>query len=150
MSNESQQDMFGDAGFDQLLEHMPAINLTDEQQAIAAFKEHLWALVLIVENRLDKHFVDAKTRQISAEIIAEIAHYQGGRCRYLPSGEKLKQELRDIHIFDLWRNKNWTPKQIQRDFCPSLTDITIYDIIKRKRKEYVSTIQPSLFGKTKD
>ena len=105
MSNQEQFDF--DDDFDSLLEHLPDL-ADDKALAMARYKEHLWALVLICERRLKKaNIEDNKAYKLSCQLIAEIAHYQGGECRYLPRGERLQQELRDIQMFRLWHNHNW-------------------------------------------
>ena len=90
-----------DDDFDSLLAHLPDM-ANDKVLAMARYKEHLWALVLICERRLKKANIEGdKAYTLSCQLIAEIAHYQGGECRYLPRGERLKQELRDIQMFRL-------------------------------------------------
>jgi len=133
-----------DEDFDQLLEHLPQL-ANDQQQAMARYKEHLWALVLICERRLKRQgLTGAKAYEIACALIAEIAHYQGGECRYLPRGDKLKQELRDIHMFRLWHNHSWPVNKIHKEYCPELNQIQVYKILRTKREEYRNKIQPKL------
>jgi Mor family transcriptional regulator len=133
-----------DDDFDLLLEHLPEL-ASDQQKAMARYKEHLWALVLICERRLKSiGITDDKAYKTSCALIAEIAHYQGGECRYLPRGDKLKQELRDIHMFRLWHNDNWTVDKIHKEYCPQLNQIQVYKILRTKREEYRNKIQPKL------
>nr|WP_253819168.1 Mor transcription activator family protein [Alteromonas sp. 07-89-2] len=112
---------------------------------MARYKEHLWALVLICERRLKKaNIEDNKAYKLSCQLIAEIAHYQGGECRYLPRGERLQQELRDIQMFRLWHNHNWPVEKIRKEYCPELNQIRVYEILRTKREEYRNKIQPQL------
>ena len=143
--SEEQHNLFEDTDYNELLNHLPEVELTEELAAIAAFEEHLWALVLITEKRLKKHLSNEEARLTSAQMIADIAHYQGGRCRYLPRGDKLKKALRDIHIFDLWKNKLWPIDRIKSEFCPTLSDVAIYAIIRRKKAQHISRVQAELF-----
>lgn len=134
-----------DTDFDQLLENLPEA-IDDREKAEAKFKEHLWELVLITERRLIKSGITSKNAyKLSCEIVAEWANYEGGRCRYLPRGDKLKQELRNIHIFRLWHEKSWLPDRIHQEICPELNQMQVYKIIAEKRKERVNKHQPSLF-----
>ena len=142
MSNQEQFDF--DDDFDSLLEHLPDL-ADDKALAMARYKEHLWALVLICERRLKKaNIEDNKAYKLSCQLIAEIAHYQGGECRYLPRGERLQQELRDIQMFRLWHNHNWPVEKIRKEYCPELNQIRVYEILRTKREEYRNKIQPQL------
>tara|TARA_B100000965_G_scaffold406093_2_gene443127 strand:- start:3812 stop:4243 length:432 start_codon:yes stop_codon:yes gene_type:complete len=141
--NDQNQFNFDD-DFEQLLEHLPELT-SDRELAMARYKEHLWALVLLCERRLKEAGIAAdKSYQVSCALIAEIAHYQGGECRYLPRGDKLKQELRDIHMFRLWHNHSWPVERIHKEYCPNLNQIQVYKILRTKHREYRSKIQPTL------
>lgn len=133
-----------DEDFDQLLEQLPTAT-DDRALAMSKFKEHLWALVLICERRLNTlGIAGAQAYDMSCKLIAEIAHYQGGECRYLPRGDKLKQELRDIQMFRLWHDKSWPVDRIHKEYCPELNQIQVYKILRTKREEYRNKIQPKL------
>ena len=139
-----QHDFKFDEDFEQLLTHLPEAT-TDKELALAKYKEHLWALVLICENRLKATGIQGEQAySLSCTLIAEIAHYQGGECRYLPRGDKLRQELRDIHMFRLWHDKSWPVEKIRSEYCPELNQIQVYKILRTKRTEYRNKIQPSL------
>ncbi|WP_102798751.1 Mor transcription activator family protein [Bowmanella denitrificans] len=141
---EEQQLLFLDDGFDQLLDHLPAL-ASDQQRAMAAYKEHLWTLLLLIERRLAKNGIDSKQAyKLACETIAEIAHYQGGECRYLPRGDKLRQELRDMHMFRLWNQHNWPVARIHKEYCPELNQIQVYKILQHKREEYRAKVQGRL------
>lgn len=129
---------------DQLLANLP--ELTDDRtKAAASYKEHLWALVCIIERRLQQQGLEGKKAyDTSCAIIAEIATYQGGECRYLPRGDKLKQELRNIHMFKLWHLKSWTVEKVHHQYCPELNQIQVYQILRTKRQEHLERIQPKL------
>ena len=112
---------------------------------MAHYKEHLWALVKIIERRLNKQGIRGDDAyQLSCSLIAEIAHYEGGRCNYLPRGDKLKQELRNIHIFQLWHEQSWTPKKIHQQYCPELNEMQVYKVLDQQRKAHLKRIQPKL------
>jgi Mor family transcriptional regulator len=130
--------------FDQLLEHLPAM-ADDRTKAAARYKEHLWALVCIIERRLQQQGIEGKQAyQLSCTIIAEIANYEGGECRYLPRGDRLKQELRDMHMFNLWHLKSWPVERVRKEYCPELNQIQVYKILSTKRQEHLAKIQPKL------
>lgn len=139
---EQQTNLFADADFDELLQHLPAV-IGDEQKAMANFGEHLFAWVKITQRVLTKSKVDDSFKT-SCEIIAQIAHYQGGENRYLPRADKLKAELRDIHIFNLWHDKSWPVDKIRREFCPELSQMTVYSILQKMRHAHLKKIQPNL------
>lgn len=142
--SEDQNTFAFDEDFDQLLNNLSDVT-DDRSLAMSRFKEHLWALVLITERRLNVEGIKGKQAyQLACRLIAEIAHYQGGECRYLPRGDKLKQELRDIQMFRLWHEKSWPVERIHKEYCPELNTIQVYKILRIKRKEYVAKIQPTL------
>jgi Mor family transcriptional regulator len=137
---------FADQDFDQLLENLPDAT-TDQTVAMARYKDHLWALVKITERRLNKSGITGDAAyQLSCHLIAEIAHYQGGRCNYLPRGDKLKQELRNIHMFKLWHVKSWPIEKINQLYCPELNQIQVYKILREARQAHLAKIQPTLPG----
>lgn len=143
-SHEEQAGFAFDDDFDALLENLDDAS---EDRAVAEkrFKSHLWALVNVVERRLNKQGIDGqKAYQLSCHIIAEIAHYQGGQCNYLPRGDKLKQELRNIHMFRLWHQQSWTPEKIRAQYCPELNQIQVYKILREARQVHLKKIQPQL------
>ena len=119
-----------DEDFDALLENLPAA-ASDKTIAMARFKEHLWSLVMLCERRLSQAGIEGKKAyELSCTLIAEIAHYQGGECRYLPRGDKLKQELRNIQMFRLWHDKSWSVERIHKEYCPQLNQIQVYSILR--------------------
>jgi Mor family transcriptional regulator len=130
--------------FDALLEHMPAAT-GDRVQAEKRYKAHLWDLVLIVERRLNSEGIKGQQAyKLSCLLIAEIANYEGGEMRYLPRGDRLKQELRNIHMFMLWHLKGWPIDRVRKEYCPNLNQIEVYKILNRKRQEHLAKIQPKL------
>lgn len=130
--------------FDTLLDNLPEAT-QDQNQAMAKYKDHLWALVKIIERRLEKSGVKGeKAYTLSCALIAEIAHYEGGRCNYLPRGDKLKQELRNIQMFQLWHIKSWPIDKIHREYCPELNQMQVYSILSTQRKLHLKKIQPQL------
>ena len=140
------QNEFGfDENFDELLAHLSEAT-GDKLLAQARFKEYLWDLVLITERRLKQEGLnDDKAYALSCSIIADIAHYEGGKCRYLPRGEKLHQELRDIRMFRKWHNDGWPIDRIHNELCPELNQIQVYKILRTKREERRRKLQPTLF-----
>jgi len=143
-STESQCGFEFDDDFNSLLENL---NDATQDRAVAEkrFKSHLWALVNVVERRLNKQGIEGqKAYQLSCHIIAEIAHYQGGQCNYLPRGDKLKQELRNIQMFRLWHIQSWSPEKIRNQYCPELNQIQVYKILREARQVHLKKIQPQL------
>lgn len=105
-----------DENFDAMLKNLPDA-VMDKADAEAKFKEHLWAWVLIAQNVLAKAKLDTEQKYLLAcEIIAQVAHYEGGRCRYLPRGDKLKEELRNIEIARLYIHEGWTIERLDGRF----------------------------------
>ena len=66
MSNQEQFDF--DDDFDSLLENLPDL-ADDKALAMARYKEHLWALVLICERRLKKaNIEDTRRTSLAANL----------------------------------------------------------------------------------
>ncbi|GAB5378989.1 MAG: hypothetical protein Alis3KO_00760 [Aliiglaciecola sp.] len=142
---DNQNEFSFDDDFESLLTHLPEAT-DDKVLAQAHFKEYLWDLVLITERRLAKAGLDDdRAYQLSCAIIAEIAHYEGGRCRYLPRGDKLQQELRNIRMFRMWHNHAWSIARVHQEICPELNQIQVYKILRIKREERRRKLQPTLF-----
>ncbi|MGQ8367112.1 Mor transcription activator family protein [Glaciecola sp. 1036] len=142
--NDNQDEFSFDDDFDLLLENLPEAT-ADKDVAQMRYKQHLWELVLIIERRLQKEGLDEdESYKLACTLIAEIAHYEGGEMRYLPRGDKLKQELRNIEMFKLWHLKGWMIEKIHKKYCPELNVIQVYKILHVKRKEYLAKIQPNL------
>lgn len=145
MSEENYSFAFDD-DFEQALEDLPEAT-NERDQAEKHYKEHLWDLVLIAEHRLIKQGIEpAQAYTLSCAIIAEWANYEGGKCRYLPRGDKLKQELRNIRMFRLWHEQSWSIERIHNEFCPELNQMQVYKVLSDKRKAHLKKIQPLMKG----
>ena len=143
--SELQQSLFPDEEFETLLTGLPTL-LGDQKKAEFCYQEHLWAWVLLVEERLTKHGID-NPQLIAAEIIATIGDLHGGNYRYLPRGEKVRNELRDIHIFRLWHEQSVPAQMIWKQYYPKVSISTIERAIADKKSEYLKLVQRDLLEK---
>lgn len=135
-----------DENFDALLVSLPDA-VSDRAEAEAKFKEHLWTWVLIAQNALSKSKLDDEQKYLLAcEIIAKVAHYEGGRCRYLPRGDKLKEALRNIEIARLYINEGWTIERLNDRFGgrDGVTMSQIYKITGQEVRKHRARKQPKL------
>lgn len=68
----------------------------------------LLELADVVEGELVRRgAMSGSPRELAEAIVAQIAHYQGGRPFYLPVGTALKRALRDRRIYRDLRNGNY-------------------------------------------
>jgi Mor family transcriptional regulator len=130
-----------DPAFNEQLECLPEL-LEDSSMAEHAYQEVLWEYVTLFEHRLTREGQKPnEARELSAKLVAEMAHYLGGRPRYLPTGEKLKQELRDIAIFNAsYRGK--PVEHIYEQYKDELSLRQIQRIVKERTLRYRNKIQP--------
>lgn len=130
--------------FEMLLRNLPEAT-DDRQQAELNYKEHLWAWVLIIEHVLQQtKCPKPEIYATSCKIIAAVAHYEGGRCRYLPRGDALKEELRNIEMFRRWNKEGQTVEQIYEQFKDDITMSQVYRVLKEKRQQYLAKVQQKL------
>lgn len=97
--------------------------------------KHRWPqslaeMVDVIACELVRQNVEKAQAQLMASKLASIiAHYLGGRSTYIPTGETLKDALRDYLIYAKFNGKNI------RELCEefSLSESHIYGIIRQQR-----------------
>ena len=94
----------------------------------------------IIDDTLEGKGINNKA--LSLAIVLDIAEYMGGVQVYLPRGDKLRQQGRDIEIYEQFKGNNI--KQLAHKY--HLTDKTIYEIIAKMRNIELKQRQPDLFG----
>ncbi|MDF2186166.1 MULTISPECIES: Mor transcription activator family protein [Grimontia] len=131
-----QTDLFGDGHLDpSLLEHLD--HLPDEHNA--------WPTILlelhgVLQQRLSKRGIDIP--ELALECVLDIGEYMGGMQVYLPRGDRLRQQIRDMNI---WHEFNGTnTKILARRY--DVTEKTIYEVCARMRRMEQTRRQPDLFG----
>lgn len=131
-----QMDMLGDAPLDSsLLDHLD--HLPAEQNA--------WPTILlelhgVLQQRLQKRGIDVP--EIALECVLDIGEYMGGMQVYLPRGDRLRQQIRDMKIWNEFNGSN--TKILARRY--DVTEKTIYEVCARMRKMELAKRQPDLFG----
>lgn len=107
-----------------------------------AYQEKLWTVVLLFKQRLNEQKIQ-NADHIAESLVAEIAMYLGGRSIYLPRGDKLQQELRDIKMFTEWFNGQKDINQLKEEF-KNLNESQIYKVLRKHRKAFIAQRQQSL------
>jgi len=86
---------------------------------------------------------DDKAIISATKLVYVLGNYFGGRVCYIPSGEKLKQAIRDKKIFMSYLRSNGNITSIAKKY--SLTDSHIYSIIREQSALHRKKHQPDLF-----
>jgi len=81
--------------------------------------------------------------RIARQLIAETAHYRGGRAFYLPKDDRLQRALRDDRIWEDYASGRKTHAQLATEH--QLTVTAIYNIIAKQKKLRTNSIQRDLF-----
>lgn len=123
-----------------LLEHLP--NITDEVKR--KWPRDLVALIDIYCGALVRMGYGAdESSRMAHLLITELAIYCGGRYIYLPKGDALERAIRDLSLFQDWRDRQHTPEMLVSKYKISLQHV--YRIIDEQRKYHLNKIQPGLF-----
>ncbi|EPT7428694.1 Mor transcription activator family protein [Vibrio cholerae] len=94
----------------------------------------------VIANSLKQHGVDSPEAALQA--VLDIGEYMGGVQVYLPRGDRLRQQIRDMKIYKEFNGNNI--RQLAHRY--HLTDKAIYEIIAKLRKIEQRRRQPDLFG----
>ena len=78
---------------------------------------------------------------VSLQLALAVGEHIGGMQVYLPRGDQLRRQLRNIEIYDKFSGNNI--KQLAREY--HVSDKTIYEIIAKMRALESQRRQPSLF-----
>lgn len=88
-----------------------------------------------------------KALLMSSKLVAVLGHYFGGRVCYIPTGERLKQAIRDNKIFLDYQIGNGNIGALAKKY--DLTDSHVYFIIREQLAFHRKKYQPDLFGDKK-
>jgi len=124
---------------EELLDHLPEIS----EEAKRKWPKDLVALLDIYQAALVRLGYSAEqSSKIAHALISELAVYCGGRYIYLPKGDALEKAIRDVRLFNDWRDNQHTPDMLVRKYKISLQHV--YRIIDEQRKYHINKIQPQL------
>ena len=134
--SDNQHDMFAHEVIDpRVLENLG--HMSDENRSWPSL---LMELNGVVANTLKLHGID--NSDVSLQVTLDIGEYIGGVQVYLPRGDKLRQQIRDMKIYEQYKGNN--VKYLAHKY--RVTDKTIYEIIARIRKLEQQQRQPDLFA----
>lgn len=137
--SEQQHSLFNDDLVEPLLARIEDV---PDDEFKTSWPEYLADLVDVFESRLTRLNI-SPARKIAKTLIAEQAHYLGGRFRYLPKGDKLLTALRNIDIFNDWYHGKSIKLIVQEHH--ELTEPQIYRIVQEQRKLHQKRSQRELF-----
>ncbi len=131
----SQHDMFEHDELDaSILDHA-----TELPEDSAAWPAILLELYGVLNNELKKSNIEQDG--LALKMVLSIGNYMGGMQVYLPRGDKLQQQLRDMEIYEQFNGRNIA--QLTKRY--HLTNKRIYEIIARMRRVELQRRQFSLF-----
>lgn len=136
MPAAQQTDMFSNDALDPaLLDHLS--HLPEEAHAWPTILLELHGVIL---ERLKKRGIDAP--ELALETVLDIGEYMGGMQVYLPRGDRLRLQIRDMKIWNEFNGRN--VKTLARKY--DVTEKTIYEVCAKMRKLEIAKRQPDLFG----
>lgn len=138
---EDQNDLLGDSSFsDDLLNHLDEI--PDEVRK--KWPKDLAALIDLYQASLIRMgYAEKDAKKIAHTLLAEQAIYCGGRHVYIPKGDRFKQAVRDIELFNDWHDRGIVPDELAIRY--KLSTQHVYRIIKEQRAIHMRRVQPGLF-----
>ena len=72
---------------------------------------------------------EPEAKLTASKLVGVMAHYFGGKSFYLPAGDKIKEALRDVQIYQDFTGNN-VPELIKKY---RLSESTIYAILRTQR-----------------
>ena len=88
-------------------------------------------------------YAEKDAKKIAYTLLAEQAIYCGGRHVYIPKGDRFKQAVRDIELFNDWHDRGIVPDELAIRY--KLSTQHVYRIIKEQRAIHMKRVQPGLF-----
>ncbi len=125
---EQQDDLFADdhALIGQLFDYLDKI---PDQEIFHKWPRTLSEIIEVIEAELVRQGADrAQARITASKLTGVMAHYFGGQSFYLPTGEVLKDALRNVMIFKEFKGNN-VPELIRKY---NLSESHIYAIIREQ------------------
>ena len=138
---EEQKDLLGEHSFsDDLLAHLDEI----PDDVRKKWPKDLAALIDLYQASLLRQGYDEKdAKKIAHTLLAEQAMYCGGRHVYIPKGDRFRQAVRDIDLFNDSHNGGIVPDELAIKY--KLSTQHVYRIIKEQRLINLRKVQPELF-----
>ena len=138
---EEQKDLLGEHSFsDDLLAHLDEI----PDDVRKKWPKDLAALIDLYQASLQRMGYDEKdAKKIAHTLLAEQAMYCGGRHVYIPKGDRFRQAVRDIDLFNDWHDRGVMPDELAIKY--KLSTQHVYRIIKEQRAIHMKRVQPGLF-----
>lgn len=126
---------------EELLNHLSEIS----EEARLKWPRDLIALLDIFQATLTRFGTpEEQSSRLAHALISELAVYCGGRYIYLPKGDALEKAIRDVRLYQDWRNGNnhnpHTPETLQKKYNLSLQHV--YRIINEQRQYHLNKVQP--------
>ncbi|MGB0732446.1 MAG: Mor transcription activator family protein [Pontibacterium sp.] len=139
--SEQQQDILGDESFsNELLNHLDEI--PDEVRK--KWPKDLSALIDLYHAALVRlGYGEDDAKKIAYTLLSEQAMYCGGRHIYIPKGDRFRQAVRDIELFNDWHQRNIMPDDLATKY--KISTQHAYRIINEQRAIHLKRVQPSLF-----
>ncbi|MDI3325596.1 Mor transcription activator family protein [Pontibacterium granulatum] len=137
---EEQKDWLGDSSFtDELLNHLDEI----PDDVRKKWPKDLAALIDLYQASMQRMgYEEKEAKKIAHTLLAEQAIYCGGRHVYIPKGDRFKQAVRDIELFNDWHDRGIVPDELATRY--KLSTQHVYRIIKEQRTIHMKRVQPSL------
>lgn len=126
---ENQAQLFDDehAEIGQLFDHLdtiPSAELTNRWPSL------LVEVIDVMQAELQRQKVaEPEAKLTASKLVGVMAHYFGGKSFYLPAGDKIKEALRDVQIYQDFTGNN-VPELIKKY---RLSESTIYAIFRTQR-----------------
>ena len=138
---EEQKDLLGEHSFsDDLLAHLDEI----PDDVRKKWPKDLAALIdLYQASMLRMGYDERDAKKIAHTLLAEQAMYCGGRHVYIPKGDRFRQAVRDIDLFNDWHDRGIVPDELAIRY--KLSTQHVYRIIKEQRAIHMKRVQPGLF-----
>lgn len=88
-----------------------------------------------------QQFAETQAKLTASKLVGVMAHYFGGKSFYLPAGDKIKEALRDVQIYQEFTGNN--VRELIKKY--RLSESTIYAILRTQRALQRKRHQMDLF-----
>ncbi|AXN95985.1 Mor transcription activator family protein [Pasteurella multocida] len=106
------------------LDHIPDVELQNRWPSL------LVEVIDVMQAELIRQkFEEDSAKLTASKLVGVMAHYFGGKSFYLPAGDKIKEALRDVQIYQDFNGKN-VPELVKKY---RLSESTIYAILRNQR-----------------
>ncbi|AWW56549.1 Mor transcription activator family protein [Pasteurella multocida] len=135
-----QNDLFADdhSIIGQLFDNLDKI---PDDEILHKWPRTLTEIIDVMQAELERQgFAETDAKKTSCKLVGVMAHYFGGQSFYLPSGNILKDALRNVMIFKDFKGNN-VPELIRKY---NLSESHIYAIIREQMALQRKRHQPEL------